>query len=158
MRRKAHEPPATDRKPTTRAEWRAIEEVDPAELEDLKARIVRKVDERELGMPTAFLLESIKPISRIGSEALIIAEPLVDAVLGLRDYYTFRKMLENRDNLEDLIQRLEAAEEERRAVADARKLARRARQARARRAAQAVRIARRTRGNRGESGGARKPP
>ncbi len=141
----------------TRTEWRAIEEVDPAELEDLKRRIVRKVSERELGMAAAFFIESMKPVSRIGSEALVVAEPLVDAVFRLKDYYTFRKMLENRDNLEDLVRRLETAEEERRNAADEVRQACRVRAACARRAAMAVRVARRAARQRGETSAARKP-
>jgi len=99
--------------PTTEAEWRAIEEVDPDAVEDLKRRIVARVGRWEMDVPALVFLEATKPLSFIGSQALVVAEPLVSAVLHVPDYYTFRKMLENRANVEDLIERLEEAHDQR---------------------------------------------
>jgi hypothetical protein len=66
--------------------------------------------ERRLTAPAILFLESIKPLSFITSQALVFLGPLVQALLSFADYQVFAEAVESRENLEWLIQRLEAAD------------------------------------------------
>ncbi len=105
----------------TPADWEAIEEIDPAALDDLERRIARKVSRWEIGGPAVLVLESMKPVTYIASQALVVGGPLVQSLVEIRDYYTFRKLLENRDRVEELVQAIEAEEETRLGRAAARR-------------------------------------
>lgn len=71
------------------------------------------VAERNLGTPAIFMLETMKPLSFVTSQALLFFEPILEAFCTPGDYRTVAEALEDRDNLEWLIQQLEAAEEAR---------------------------------------------
>lgn len=72
--------------------------------------VADKLLERHLEAPAILMLESIKPLSFIASQGLVFMGPLLQAVLAVQDYDTFAEALENRENVEWLIQRLEAGE------------------------------------------------
>jgi hypothetical protein len=79
--------------------------------------VLRKVAEglvaRKLTAPAIFVLESSMPLTYVASQALVLLRPFVQAIIGIRDYEVFAAALEDRDNVEWLIQQLEAAEEKR---------------------------------------------
>ncbi len=75
--------------------------------EQLFARIMKFVGERKLEMPAIFLLELFKPLSFLASQAVVLASPLLVAVLGLQRAGELYWLLEDRGRLEHLIQRLE---------------------------------------------------
>ena len=106
-------------------EWRAVEEADPQQLADLQARIAKKLADLEMATPTIIALESTKPVTFIVSQALAAGEPLLYWLAGLQDYYNFRKVMEDREQVEKLIQRIEEADETRRERIAYRKAARR---------------------------------
>jgi len=98
---------------------------------DREEALLRKVAEKVVGMglavPAVFFLESSKPLSFIGSQALVFFEPFVKAFLNLSSYDRFASMMEDRANVERLIRRIEEIEDERaKAERDARKAAREA--------------------------------
>ena len=76
-------------------------------------RLADLVSERRLGMPAIFMLEAGRPLSFVASQAMIFFEPILEAFCTPGDYRLVAEGLENRDNIEWLIQRLEAAEEAR---------------------------------------------
>lgn len=80
-------------------------------------RIINKVAEhlvqRRLAAPAIFALESMKPLSFIASQGLLALEPFITSVLSIPDYKAFREMLEDRENVETLLQRIEQLEDER---------------------------------------------
>ncbi|MBP7561741.1 MAG: hypothetical protein KBA64_14790 [Armatimonadetes bacterium] len=106
-------------------EWRAVEEADPQQLADLQARIAKKLADLEMATPAIIALESTKPVTFIVSQALAAGEPLLYWLAGLQDYYNFRKVMEDREQVEKLIQRIEEADETRRERIAYRKAARR---------------------------------
>ena len=77
------------------------------------ARLADLATERRMGTPAMFMLESLKPLSFIGGQALIFFEPLIEAFCTPGDYRLIAEGLQDRDNIEWLIQRLEAGEEAR---------------------------------------------
>lgn len=68
---------------------------------------------RRLAAPAILLLESVKPLSFIASQGLVFLGPLLQPLLSVKDYDTFTEALESRENVEWLISRLEAGEEQR---------------------------------------------
>ena len=84
-------------------EWRAVEEADPQQLADLQARIAKKLADLEMATPAIIALESTKPVTFIVSQALAAGEPLLYWLAGLQDYYNFRKVMEDREQVEKLI-------------------------------------------------------
>jgi hypothetical protein len=83
-------------------------EEDAALIEAVAERIVR------MGMaaPAIFFMESAKPLSYVGSQALVFLEPFVKSVLNLASYDRFVALLEDRHSIEILIQRVEALDEQ----------------------------------------------
>ncbi len=82
---------------------------DEALLRAVADRIVRM----GLAVPAVFFLESTKPLSFVGSQALVFLEPFVKAFLNLRSYDRFTALLEDRANVERLIRKVEEVEDER---------------------------------------------
>ncbi len=88
-------------------------EITQKEQEALLERVAQGLSERGLGPPAIFLLEASKPLSFIASQGMVFLGPFVDAMLSWREYHVFTRLIEDRPNIERLIRRLEALEEER---------------------------------------------
>ncbi len=85
--------------------------VDPAD-EELLQKIAVMVVRRGLAVPAVFFLESTKPLSFLGSQALVFLEPFVKSFLNIASYDRFVSMMEDRKNIEKLITRIEDLDEE----------------------------------------------
>jgi len=59
-------------------------------------------------VPAILFLESVKPVSFIGSQALYFFEPMIRAFFTVPEYERFAALLERRDTLEALLVRIEA--------------------------------------------------
>jgi hypothetical protein len=75
---------------------------------DLIERIARAVVRRQMTVPVIMLLESVKPLSFLGNQLLIFANPVVSLVVQSKDYYRFVRMIEDRDNIEKLTLAIES--------------------------------------------------
>ncbi len=65
-------------------------------------KIAKKIVEREMTVPAIMLLEMVKPLSFLGSQALVFLNPIVSLVVSSGDYYRFVRLLEERENIEKL--------------------------------------------------------
>ena len=81
--------------------------------EELLEAVAREIVARRLAAPAIFFLESSKPLSFVASQGLVFLGPFVDAAFSIPNYEGFCRLMEDRANVEKLIQRLEALEEER---------------------------------------------
>jgi len=88
---------------------------DRQQIEERKvlAIVLRAIIKRRLTALALFTLESLKPLSFIASQSLIVFGPLIRAVLAVADYDVFVRAIEDRDNIEWMIRQLEAVEERR---------------------------------------------
>ncbi len=66
---------------------------------------------RRLATVAVLFLESVKPLTFVGSQAMYFFEPVVKAFLRGDEYSRFARLMEDRDNMERFLQRIEAAEE-----------------------------------------------
>jgi len=80
---------------------------------DLIERLARRVVMLHMAPPAVFLLESSKPLTYIASQALIVLEPIVQAIFSFREYREFQRLMEDRANVERLIERIEDLEDAR---------------------------------------------
>lgn len=80
---------------------------------EVLGKLAEKVAERSLATPAIFLLEAGKPLSFVGAQAMHFFEPFLDAFFPATDYRIAAEGLEDRENVEWLIQKLERAEESR---------------------------------------------
>ncbi|HJN19194.1 MAG TPA: hypothetical protein QGH10_27120 [Armatimonadota bacterium] len=81
--------------------------------DELIEKVAEEIVDRRLAAPAIFLLESSKPVTFIASQGLVFLGPFVDAALSVPSYDQFCDLLEDRSNVEKLIVRIEAREEER---------------------------------------------
>ena len=84
-----------------------------AELDAVLERVAQEIAVRRLAVPAMFLLESTLPLSFIASQALVVLEPIVQSILDLKDYELFQQLMEDREKVRRLIERLEELEDER---------------------------------------------
>ncbi len=94
--------------------------------EELLDAVAGRMVRMRLAVPAIFFLESTKPLSFLGSQLLIFLQPFVQAFLTIRNYERFAQLMEDRQNVERLIRRIEALDEdtrkeEKRQRADAKK-------------------------------------
>jgi len=97
---------------------------------DLLLSLAKKVVKRGLSVPAIFFLESTKPLSYVGSQAMVFFGPFVRILFESPNYYRYSEMLEDRANVEVLLRMIEELEGER---SRAEKEARAARKAQGRR-------------------------
>lgn len=85
-------------------------ELTPDEQEIMRA-LAQKVVDWHMTVPAILTLESVKPLNWIGSQAMVFFEPFVTAILSaplsVKNYNLFRQMMEKRDNVERLLQKIE---------------------------------------------------
>jgi hypothetical protein len=71
-------------------------------------KIADFVVRRGFTVPAILTLESVKPLNYIGSQAMVFLEPFVQAAFkDIAKYNTFRRMMEKRENVERLLQKIE---------------------------------------------------
>ncbi len=87
-------------------------EVTEEEQRQLIEKIADEVVVRGLAAPAIFVLESAKPFSFIGSQALVFLNPIVKSFLDLRSYDVLTELLEDRSNIERLLREIEKKEGE----------------------------------------------
>ncbi len=93
----------------------AKKKLDDMTNEELLDAVAKRVVGMRLAVPAVFFLESTKPLSFLGSQLLIFLQPFVQAFLTINSYERFTHMMEDRENVENLIQRMELMDEELRA-------------------------------------------
>jgi len=75
--------------------------------------VAQEVVSRRLAAPATFLLESSRPLSFVASQGLVVLGPFVDAALDVPSYDAFVRMIEKRENVDKLLERIEELEEHR---------------------------------------------
>src|SRR5258705_7752725 len=88
---------------------------DPDEVRILE-RLAEATVRHRMTVPAILFLESVKPLSFVGSQALYFFEPMVRALFAVPDYERFAAMMERRESIEALLVAIERRDEtERRA-------------------------------------------
>jgi len=70
-------------------------------------RIAEATVRYRMTVPAILFLESVKPLSFVGSQALHFFEPMVRAIFTIPDYERFAELMERRENFEALLVAIE---------------------------------------------------
>ena len=89
-------------------------DVSPQRKKELFTRVAQKIVDMRLTPVAIVTLESVKPLSYVGSQLMVFFQPIFSAVFPFTQYEEFAALLEERQNLEDLIVLLEQMEDSRR--------------------------------------------
>jgi hypothetical protein len=82
-------------------------EPEPSGLPEPLERLARAVVERRMESPAVLLLESVRPLSFLGSQVLHAVEPLVRMLLATPDIEAVAHALEDRRSVGLLVRRIE---------------------------------------------------
>lgn len=75
--------------------------------EEILEKLAKKVAKWQMDVPAIMFLETIKPLSFIGSQVLVFLDPIVKSVFNSSDYDEYTKLMEDRRNVELLIRKIE---------------------------------------------------
>jgi len=80
-------------------------------IPDAEDRVLEKVAKKvimwRMATPAIMFLESVKPLNYIGAQTMVFFEPIVQTIFNFTDYDTFRAAMERRENVENLLQKIE---------------------------------------------------
>ncbi len=79
--------------------------------------VARRVVELHMEVPAVLALESVRPLSLLGSQALYFFEPVLGSLLHWPHYRRFAELIEDRDVLEHLTRTIEGLAQQSRAGA-----------------------------------------
>ncbi len=74
----------------------------------LLERIAGEIALRRMQAPAVLFLETVRPLNFVGSQAMVFLQPLVGAAFSTVQWERVARMLEQREVIELLIQRIEA--------------------------------------------------
>ncbi len=81
----------------------SAEEIPVEKQREILEKLAREIVERGLAVPAIFFLETVKPLSFLGTQAMVFFHPIVSAIFPSRIYGELTVILERRENVEWLI-------------------------------------------------------
>ncbi len=88
-------------------------DISPERRLEIINKIAQKTVDLRLTPMAIVLLESTKPLSFVGSQLMVFFQPIITAIFPFHQYEEIAALLEDRNNIELLIQTIEKLEEER---------------------------------------------
>jgi hypothetical protein len=79
---------------------------------ELLDRLARRVVELRMDLPAILTLETSKPLSLLAGQSLVFFEPIVQSLFAFPDYRRLALVIERREGIEALIQRIERCAEQ----------------------------------------------
>lgn len=77
------------------------------ELVAFMDRIAESVVQSQMQVPALMILETCKPLNFIGSQALLVLQPVFQTILNYRDYEKLVELLAHRSHVESLMKMIE---------------------------------------------------
>ncbi|GIV15815.1 MAG: hypothetical protein KatS3mg022_1250 [Armatimonadota bacterium] len=88
------------------------DELSDEERDAILERIAQGVVRRGMAAPAVLFLELNKPLSFVASQSLIVLTPFLAPFVGIENVHRYSRLLEKRENVERLIERIEQLEYE----------------------------------------------
>src|SRR3954463_6154021 len=88
-------------------------ELSPEERARILDRAAREVCLRRLEVPAVLALEAHRPLAFLGSQALVLFAPLLAPALGLGNLQALTRLMQDRENVDRLLDRIEDVAAER---------------------------------------------
>jgi hypothetical protein len=100
--------------PVERAPRDWVDDLPDSERDEIIEKVATQVVSRRMATPAILFLEMHKPVSFIASQSLVVLSPFTAPFVGMDNVQVASKLLEKRENVEKLIQRIEelSAEQE----------------------------------------------
>jgi len=76
--------------------------------EALLLAVAQRVVRLRMEVPAVLFLESVRPLSFVGSQAMVFFQPFAQALFPWNQYERFTQLVSDRDNLERLTRLIEA--------------------------------------------------
>lgn len=86
------------------------DELTDEQRDTILERIAQAVVERGMAAPAVLFLELNKPLSFVASQSLIVLTPFLAPFVGVDNVHRYSRLLEKRENVESLIERIEQLE------------------------------------------------
>jgi hypothetical protein len=83
------------------------EDISKERREEIIGNLAQEIVERNLVAPAIMFLETMKPLSFIGSQLMVMANPFVQVIFNSKLYWEITVLLEDRENVDYLIQEIE---------------------------------------------------
>lgn len=83
-----------------------------SDISDMIEKVARFIAERHLAPAGILLLESVRPLHGIGSQAMFFILPFAEIIFDAKKYQHFAMMMEDENNLKRLIGRIDELDEE----------------------------------------------
>jgi len=88
-------------------------DVTPERKQELFNKVAKRIVDMRLTPLAVVTLESVKPLTFVGSQLMVFFQPIFSAVFPFKQYEEFAALLEERNNLEEFITVIEKLEDER---------------------------------------------
>lgn len=82
------------------------------EKQALIEKLARSVVSRRLTTPAILFLESVKPLNFVGNQVMLALDPIIKIFATIENYGKVASLLEDRENIETLILKIEELESE----------------------------------------------
>ena len=89
-----------------------IVEISPERAIELVEKISRYIVKRRMAAPAIMTIESLRPLSRIGSQLLYFIAPFAEVFFNAKEYEEFAAMLEHEEYVKLLMKRIDEIDEE----------------------------------------------
>jgi hypothetical protein len=89
------------------------DELSDQERDAILERIAQGIVSRGMAAPAVLFLEINKPLSFVASQSLIVLTPFLAPFVGIENVHRYSRLLEKRENVERLIERIEQLEHDR---------------------------------------------
>lgn len=86
-------------------------EVTPERKQELFQKVAQRIVDLRLTPLAIVTLESVKPLTFVGSQLMVFFQPIFTALFPFRQYDEFAALLEERENVEELIRMIEKLED-----------------------------------------------
>mgnify|MGYP001311248541 CR=1 FL=1 len=78
-----------------------------ADEQNILSKFAHRIVDKGMTVPAIFFLESTKYVSFIGSQMMIFFGPIMTSFINSEKYYNFSELLEDRANIEYLLNEIE---------------------------------------------------
>lgn len=75
-------------------------------------RLAVEIVERQMVVPALMILESFKPFNWIGSQLMLLLEPISVYMFNIKELQTLRRALQKRNAMEEFAKKIEKADSE----------------------------------------------
>ena len=75
--------------------------------QNILSKFAGKIVDKGMTVPALFFLESTKYVSFIGSQMMVFFGPVLTSFINTEKYYNFSELLEDRNNIEYLLNEIE---------------------------------------------------